>query len=161
MLVFNCDEGIDAQSINRIFIGLIQCGAWGCFDEFNRLEKVLNFCNNKKRQKGNFQNVLSTISSQVYTIQEALRLKSPKCRLDNEKVVSVNSNSALFITMNPADKEYRGRQKLPDTLKQLFRPVLMSAPDNTLISEILLFADGFNNAKTWSIKLNIVFELSK
>lgn len=88
-------------------------------------------------------------------------LKIAKCRLDNEKVVSVNSNSALFITMNPADKEYRGRQKLPDTLKQLFRPVLMSAPDNTLISEILLFADGFNNAKTWSIKLNIVFELSK
>ncbi len=37
VLVFNCDEGIDVKSMGRIFIGLIKCGAWGCFDEFNRL----------------------------------------------------------------------------------------------------------------------------
>lgn len=40
VLVFNCDEGIDSKSMNRIFTGLVQCGAWGCLDEFNRLQKV-------------------------------------------------------------------------------------------------------------------------
>ena len=37
VLVFNCDEGIDEKSMGRIFTGLVKCGAWGCFDEFNRL----------------------------------------------------------------------------------------------------------------------------
>ena len=45
--------------------------------------------------------------------------------------------------MNPAGKGYGGRQKLPDNLKQLFRPVVMSKPDNEKIAEVTLFAEGF------------------
>ncbi len=53
VLVFNCDEGIDVHSMGRIFIGLVKCGAWGCFDEFNRLEEA----------------VLSAVSTQIQIIQ--------------------------------------------------------------------------------------------
>ena len=41
--VFNCDEGIDIKSMGRIFIGLVKCGAWGCFDEFNRLAEQVRY----------------------------------------------------------------------------------------------------------------------
>lgn len=113
VLVFNCDEGLDFQSMGRIFIGLVKCGAWGCFDEFNRL---------KEEQ-------LSAISQQIQIIQEAIKAREAVINLLGKRV-EVNFNSGIFVTLNPAGKGYGGRSKLPDNLKQLFRPVAMSVPDN-------------------------------
>lgn len=61
--------------------------------------------------------------------------------------------------MNPAGKGYGGRSKLPDNLKQLFRPVAMSAPDNELIAETYMFSDGFKQAKKLSAKIVSLFKL--
>ena len=57
LFVYIAFEGIDVKSMGRIFIGLIKCGAWGCFDEFNRLE----------------EQTLSAVSMQIQPIQSALR----------------------------------------------------------------------------------------
>ena len=46
--------------MGRIFTGLVKCGAWGCFDEFNRLE----------------EQTLSAVSMQIQPIQSALRSKA-------------------------------------------------------------------------------------
>ncbi|XP_037796301.1 LOW QUALITY PROTEIN: cytoplasmic dynein 2 heavy chain 1-like [Penaeus monodon] len=144
VLVFNCDEGIDVKSMGRIFVGLVKCGAWGCFDEFNRLEEA----------------VLSAVSMQIQTIQAALKSQASSTMLLDLQV-PVDPNSGIFITLNPAGKGYGGRQKLPDNLKQLFRPVAMSRPDNELIAEVILFSEGFKEAKSLGRKLVAIFTLSK
>ncbi|GAB1603231.1 hypothetical protein Ahia01_000603700, partial [Argonauta hians] len=144
VLVFNCDESLDVKSMGRIFIGLVKCGAWGCFDEFNRLEPP----------------VLSAVSMQIQVIQDAIKCKAAQMELLG-KNIEIDHNSGIFITMNPAGKGYGGRQKLPDNLKQLFRPVAMSKPDNEQIAEVILFSNGFKEAKTIGRKLVTVFNLSK
>lgn len=48
-----------------ILTGLAQCGAWGCFDEFNRLQEA----------------TLSAISMLIQPIQTALKEKSKEVEI--------------------------------------------------------------------------------
>ena len=73
----------------------------------------------------------------------------------------MDPNSGIFITLNPAGKGYGGRQKLPDNLNQLFRPVAMSRPDNELIAKVLLLSEGFKTSESLGRKLVSVFGLSR
>ncbi|KAL8732460.1 MAG: hypothetical protein Q9166_002673 [cf. Caloplaca sp. 2 TL-2023] len=130
-LVFNCDDTFDFQAMGRIFLGICQVGAWGCFDEFNRLE----------------ERILSAVSQQVQNIQLALKrlAEDGDSQVDLAgKQFQVSANTGLFITMNPG---YAGRSNLPDNLKKLFRSVAMSRPDKELIAEVMLYSQGFNQAK--------------
>ncbi|GMH35100.1 hypothetical protein BSKO_02968 [Bryopsis sp. KO-2023] len=144
VLVFNCDEEFDFKSMGRIFVGLVRCGAWGCFDEFNRLE----------------EEVLSAVSQQIQVIQGALKDGQHEMVFLN-KNISVNKNAGIFVTMNPAGKGYGGRSKLPDNLKQLFRSVAMTVPDNELIAEVLLLSEGFKLARRFGQKLVSLFSLAR
>ncbi|EEP80390.1 dynein heavy chain [Uncinocarpus reesii 1704] len=133
-LVFCCDDTFDFQAMGRIFLGICQVGAWGCFDEFNRLE----------------ERILSAVSQQIQNIQIGLKNTSDEAKAQIDLVgrrLRVNPNTGIFITMNPG---YAGRSNLPDNLKKLFRSVAMSKPDKELIAEVMLFSQGFKQAKPLS-----------
>ena len=139
VLVFNCDETFDFHAMGRIFVGLCQVGAWGCFDEFNRLE----------------ERMLSAVSQQILSIQTGLREKQNKIDLMG-KEVKLNFNMGIFVTMNPG---YAGRSNLPENLKQLFRQMAMVKPDRELIAQVMLYSQGYRTAERLAGKIVSLFEL--
>ncbi|KAJ3336288.1 Dynein heavy chain 10, axonemal, partial [Gonapodya sp. JEL0774] len=140
-MVTNCGDGMDYQSMGKIFAGLVQTGAWGCFDEFNRIEL----------------SVLSVISAQIKTIQNAMAMGLKRFQFEGNEI-SLDKKSGIFITMNPG---YAGRTELPDNLKALFRPVVMAVPDLEMICEIMLFSEGFTLARQLAKKMVVLYKLAK
>ncbi|KAI8922930.1 hypothetical protein BC831DRAFT_55734 [Entophlyctis helioformis] len=140
-MVTNCGEGMDYQAMGKMLSGLVQCGAWGCFDEFNRIELA----------------VLSVISAQIKTIQNALVMGLKRFQFEGNEI-ALDRKTGIFITMNPG---YAGRTELPDNLKALFRPVVMAVPDLELICEIMLFSEGFTLAKSLAKKMVVLYKLAK
>jgi len=139
VLVFNCDETFDGNAMGRIFIGLCQVGAWGCFDEFNRLE----------------ERMLSAVSQSILQIQMGLREQAKRIDLMGREI-KLNQQMGIFITMNPG---YAGRSNLPDNLKQLFRQMAMTKPDKEMIARVMLYSQGFKTAERLSGKIVSLFEL--
>eukprot|EP01105_Mastigella_eilhardi_P016134 TRINITY_DN3695_c0_g1_i1.p1 TRINITY_DN3695_c0_g1~~TRINITY_DN3695_c0_g1_i1.p1 ORF type:complete len:4489 (-),score=1285.68 TRINITY_DN3695_c0_g1_i1:87-13553(-) len=139
--VHNCGEGVDYSTMGRLLSGLVQCGGWGCFDEFNRIRPE----------------VLSVISVQVSTIQHAMRSSQKKFQFFG-KELNLDFRYGIFVTANP---NYAGRTELPENLKALFRPVVMVVPDMELIAEVILFSQGFTTARVLAKKICVLYEFSK
>eukprot|EP01038_Epipyxis_sp_PR26KG_P004455 gene4455-6300_t len=138
-LVFNCDASFDYAAMGRIFSGLCQVGAWGCFDEFNRL----------------VENMLSAVSQQILTIQKGLANDLAEIDMLGNRC-KLSKNVGIFITMNPG---YAGRSNLPENLKQLFRAVAMAVPDKKLIAQVMLFSQGIVTAEDLAGKIVLLFTL--
>ena len=126
--------------MGRLFSGLAQQGAWSCLDEFNRIDIE----------------VLSVIAQQLLTIRVA-KLKGEPTFYFIDRTINLKPGCGVFITMNPG---YAGRTELPDNLKVLFRSFSMMIPNYQQIAEIMLFAEGFEEARPLSQKMVQLYKLS-
>ena len=142
VMVFNCSDQMNYNSMAQIFMGLAQTGAWGCFDEFNRISIE----------------VLSVVSTQVAQVLDALKERKTKFLFMDKEEISLVDTVGFFITMNPG---YAGRTELPENLKALFRSCAMVVPDLVLICENMLMSEGFALARALSRKFVTLYDLSK
>ncbi|CAM9163466.1 unnamed protein product, partial [Choristocarpus tenellus] len=152
-VVFNCSDQIDYKMMGKLFRGLAQGGSWVCLDEFNRIDIE----------------VLSVIAQQLLVLREGRVMGKSDINFMGVQIALKDHH--VIITMNPG---YAGRTELPDNLavrvscilytapitlsatyisQVCFRPVAMMVPNYELIAEIMLFAEGFADAKTLSRKM--------
>lgn len=140
--VFNCSSSLSYEAMLKFFKGFASGGGWSCFDEFNRIEP----------------RALSAISQIILSVNQARREKSTTIQLDGGDPLPFDYSCCVFITMNPFTM---GRTKLPDNLKAQFRPVQMILPNLRVITEVILYCNGFLTSDELSTKITKVFEFAK
>lgn len=139
LYIINCNNSISYDCVTRIFKGMVSCGAWVCFENFDRLKLEL----------------LSAIVQNLTQMKQAISSSSKTINFDGCDL-TLNASGHISVNVNSVQFEYTD---LPDNLKILFRSVTMTTPDIGRIAEVELFAGGFLRAKKLAAKLAVSYKL--
>lgn len=139
-IIINCSPELRSDNLRAISLGIASSGAWGVFDEFNRVSIE----------------VISTFATQVAHIFHAAQTEQNKFLLSGIEG-NLNPSAHFFLTLN---KGYVGSGELPDQLKVSFRQFGMQIPDLTYIAQYLLRLQGINDPSL-SQKLIYLFTRAK
>jgi len=137
--VINCNTNISYDCIMQTFKGVVSCGAWVCFENFDKLRSEL-------------------LSAIVQNLTQMARAVSSNLKTVSFEGCNLNLDVTGNICVN-INLEQSRRIDLPDNLKVLFRSVTMIAPDIGKIAEVELFAGGFLRAKDLAAKLVVSYKL--
>jgi dynein heavy chain, axonemal len=135
----DCSIDLDFKIIGRILSGLAQQGSWVCFRNLDRIATE----------------VLSVVAQQLLCLQQGTVRQCADLDFQG-RLIPLKSSFGVFITINPG---YAGRSDLPDNLKSIFRPVAVALPDCRIISEVLLYSEGFKKAALLSSKISHLYSL--
>ena len=130
---------LDAVFMSKFFKGLAQCGGWACFDEFNRI---------------NIE-VLSVVAQQVISIQLGLRQHLSEVEFAGKmiRLQPHSESSSPWIQVRRPDRSARQPQ---GTLSARVN----DGPGLRAGDEVMLFAEGFVEAKALSRKMVRLFKVS-
>ncbi|CAI7844408.1 unnamed protein product, partial [Closterium sp. NIES-54] len=138
VLALSCDRSFDSAAVGRVLEGVARLGAWGCMDEFNRLD----------------ESTMSAISQHLVAIQGALREGRREAVLAGT-TVPVHPATGIFVTLNP---RYAGRDHLPESLSALLRPLTVATPDACAIAHVTLLSCGFSHAERLADAATRIFQ---
>ncbi|KAG7202889.1 hypothetical protein KM043_010036 [Ampulex compressa] len=136
---FDCNNIPSYKFLSCIFKGLICCGAWLCFEDFDKLHLE----------------VLSAISQNIMQVSRATSTMLKSIVFEGS-TLNLQPTGHICIVMKNCRSMHT---ELPDNLKILFRTVSMMVLDVSRIVEVELFAAGFSDAKSLASKLVMIYKL--
>lgn len=140
--IYNGNDKLSFEFIDKILKGLVACGAWICLKNFDYIN----------------EGILSVISQTIVSIT-----KSRETGIVNFNGTLLNYNKSGFITivLNSENSLYYSKKSyLPETIKYRFRTIAMIIPDINRICQVELFAAGFEKSETLALKIKTIYQFS-
>ena len=121
-------------SITNFLCGVASSGCWAIFEDFDRATSC----------------VMSYLSVCLEKLQQCVIKQEKAIILDNDKHIPVEKG---FFIVKTSHVSYKGRNIVPDSLKNLFRPISITKPNLNMILKYTLRSYDFKEYSELAVKV--------